>query len=157
MSAIRCYDEYGLAHLIDADSLNFTPAVYAVFIENGRILLLNHKQSNLYTPPGLLVPPQDLPDQAIRHYLRRLVGFTPALGALLLVEEQYRVLKGDGWQLAALYYEVKRPFTESIHLNEELEPLATLQWVDLEALVLSQFQFGYQAVMAGAARQRTRR
>lgn len=87
--------------------------------------------------------------QAVRHYFRRLVGFTPALGALLFVEDQYRWFDGRAWLVSALYYAVERPFTDSIHINETLEPEHTAVWVDLLELQRSQFLSGYKAVVAG--------
>jgi len=152
MSPIHCYDDNGQSHVVGAESLHFSPAVYGIFIENDRILLLSRGSTRLYTPPGCFLTPNEIPVQSIRHYFRRLVDITPVLGPLLFIEDQYRWLDGRAWQISALYYALERPFTASLHLNETLEPDHTPQWVDLFDLQRSQFLFGYKAVTAGASR-----
>jgi ADP-ribose pyrophosphatase YjhB (NUDIX family) len=149
MSTVHCYDDDGLVHEVSSDSLAFSPAVYGIFIENDRLLLLSRNSTSLYTPPGCLLQANEVPTQAVRHYFRRLVGFTPALGSLLFVEDQYRWFDGRAWLVSALYYAVERPFTDSIHINETLEPEHTAVWVDLLDLQRSQFQFGFKAATAG--------
>jgi ADP-ribose pyrophosphatase YjhB (NUDIX family) len=152
MSLIRCYDDAGQAHPVAAEALQFSPAVYGIFIENNaRVLLLSQPRSALYAPPGLLLAKDEQPTQAIRHYFRRLAGISPILGSLLLVEEQYRWLDGQGWRVAALYYGIKRPFSASIHLQPDTATGTVPEWVDLAALQRQQFQFGYKAIMAGIA------
>ncbi|MCB8984849.1 MAG: hypothetical protein H6659_13550 [Ardenticatenaceae bacterium] len=152
MSTIHCYDDDGQVHLVGAESLHFSPAVYGVFIENDRLLLLAHQGSGLYTPPGCILTPNESPAQAIRHYFRRLVDITPELGPLLFIEDQYRWLDGRPWQITALYYALARPFTASIGLNESVEADAPPRWVDLFDLQRSQFLFGFKAVTAGVSR-----
>lgn len=152
MSLTRCYDDDGRAYLVAAESLQFSPAVYGIFIENNRILLLRQAGAGLYTPPGLLLPDHEQPGQAIRRYFRRLTGMTPVLGSLLLVEEQYRWVTGQGWRLAVMYYALQRPFTATIHLNPETATGAAPEWVDLIDLQRRQFQFGFKAVAAGIGR-----
>lgn len=152
MSLMRCYDDDGQAHLAAVESLQFSPAVYGIFIENTRVLLLRQGPHGLYAPPGLLLPGHEQPGQALRHYFRRLTGLTPILGSLLLIEEQHRWLEGQGWRVAAMYYALQRPFTGSIHLNPDSATGAAPEWVELMALQRQQFQFGFQAVAAGIAR-----
>jgi ADP-ribose pyrophosphatase YjhB (NUDIX family) len=152
MSLTRCYDDDGRVYLVADESLQFSPAVFGIFInENDRILLLRQANTGLYIPPGLLVPEHETPGQAIRHYFRRLTGVSPILGALLLIQEQYRWLEGQGWRVAAMYYGVQRPFTASLHLNPEAVTGASPEWVELLTLQRSQFQFGFNAVSAGIA------
>lgn len=149
MSLTRCYDDDGQVYSVAAESLQFSPAVYGIFIENNRVLLLRRANAGLYAPPGLLLPDHEEPGEAIRHYFRRLTGVSPILGALLLIQEQYRWLEGQGWRVAAMYYGLQRPFTASLHLNSDAVAGASPEWVELLALQRSQFQFGFKAVSAG--------
>ncbi|MBK8986967.1 MAG: hypothetical protein IPM39_12970 [Chloroflexi bacterium] len=152
MSSVHCFDNDGLIHLAAADSLAFASAVYGIFVENDRLLLLSQKSTQLYAPPGCILTFHQVPTQAIRHYFRRLAAITPNLGPLLLLEDQYRWLDGRAWRIAAMYYAVSRPFTAAIYLNETLEPDATPTWIDPDALQRDQFLFGYKAVTAGISR-----
>lgn len=154
MSEIQCYDDDGQAHITAAESLQFSPAVYGIFIENDRLLLLSRKSTGLYAPPGCILTPNENPAQAIRHYFRRLANITPVLGPLLFIEDQCRWLDARAWQISALYYALERPFTASIHLNESVETEATPEWIDLFDLQRSRFQFGFKAVAAGVSRLR---
>lgn len=154
MSAIHCYDDDGQVHVVDAESLQFCPAVYGIFIENDRLLLLVQSKSRLFAPPGCLLTPNESPAQAIRHYFRRLVDITPELGPLLFLEDQYRWLDGRPWHISAMYYALARPFTASIRLNETMATDAAPEWVDLLDLERRQFLFGFKAVVAGVTRLR---
>lgn len=154
MSVVRCYDDEGTAHDVAVDSLGFSPAVYGIFIENERLLLLANGRTGLCAPPGCILTANEAPTQAIRHYFRRLTGITPQLGPLLLLEDQFRWLDGRAWRIAAMYFAVSRPFTASLHFDETLDPDITPQWVDLFDLQRNQFLFGLKAVVAGAARSR---
>jgi ADP-ribose pyrophosphatase YjhB (NUDIX family) len=153
MSVVCCYDEDGQLHLVAPDTLVFAPAVYGIFIEDQRILLLQ-QQNGLYAPPGRLVAFNESPNQVIRHYFRRLAEATLDLGPLLVVEEQYRWLNGRAHRITALYYGLERPSTASIRLNETLELPSRPLWVDLLTLQRHHFQFGFNAVMAGITHNR---
>lgn len=151
MSVVRCYDNDGQAHPVATEALQFSPAVYGIFIENSRILLLRHPRSGLYSLPGRLLMLHEQPTQAIHHYFRQLAGISPVVGSLLLMEEHYRWLNGQGWRVAVLYYGVQRPFSASFHLQPDTATGAIPEWADLTDLQRQQFLFGFQAVKAGSA------
>lgn len=135
-----------------SESFNFRPAVYGILIEYDQILLLRDPESQLFCPPGRIVAENEAPAQAVRHYFRRLAEMTPVLGPLLFVENQYRKENDTFWQLSVLYYAVERPSTASIRFAEDPEAKTQPEWVRLDSLDRTQFQFGYQAVQAGKLR-----
>ncbi len=154
MSVVCCYDDDGLPHVVAAESFLFAPAVYGIFIEDNRALLLEQQPRRLYAPPGCLLSANETPTQVIRHYFRRLTEATLDLGPLLLVEEQHRWLNGRAYRISALYYALERPSTASIHLNETMAPQTRPVWVDIFDLQRHHFQFGFRAVVAAVTHTR---
>ena len=148
MTTIQIFDEQGQAKVVSPEDLTFRPAVYGIFIEHDQILLLRNQETQLLFPPGRIVAENEEPTQAIRHYFRELADITPVLGPLLFIENQYRQEDTRFWQLSALYYSVERPSTASIRFSEDENPQNKPEWVQLDALQRSQFQFGYEAVQA---------
>lgn len=52
MTMIKCTSLYGKKKLISEDKLVFSPAVYAVIVNDGKILLLNTRHTGKYFFPG---------------------------------------------------------------------------------------------------------
>ena len=149
MSSIVCYDIYGNAVPVTAESITFRPAVYGIFIENEQILLQKQPQTDLWHPPGTMLSVSDTPTQVIRHHFRQIMGLTPAIGSLLFVEDQYFLdEERRAWKLSAMYYGLERPLSSATALAEAEENTQT-QWVPLADLQREQFQFGYEAIQAG--------
>ena len=149
---IQIFDAQGHAQAVSSKNLTFRPAVYGIFIEHDQVLLLRDRETQLLWPPGRIVAENESPTQAIRHYFRTLADITPLLGPLLFIENQYRQENGRSWQLSVLYYAVERPATASIRFPENEELPAQPEWVQLNSLDRTQFQFGYEAVQAGKLR-----
>jgi hypothetical protein len=149
---IHFLDANGRLQAAPSDSFTFRPAVYGILIEYDQILLLRDLESQLFCPPGRIVAENEAPAQAVRHYFRRLAEMTPVLGPLLFVENQYREENDTFWQLSVLYYAVERPSTASISFTEDPEAKTRPEWVRLDSLDRTRFQFGYEAVQAGKLR-----
>ncbi|WP_420629384.1 NUDIX domain-containing protein [Candidatus Leptofilum sp.] len=154
MATIVCYDIYGNAVPVAAESITFRPAVYGIYIENSQILLQKQPETGLWHPPGTMLTASDTPTQVIRQYFRQLVGLTPAIGSLLFVEDQYFLDEARrAWKLSAMYYGLERPLTTATALIETDETNPT-EWIPLANLQRDQFQFGYEAVQAGKLQQK---
>ena len=154
MATIVCYDIYGNAVPVAAESITFRPAVYGIFIENSQILLQKQPQTGLWHPPGTLLAASDTPTQVIRHYIRQIIGLTPGIGSLLFVEDQYFIdEERRAWKQSAMYYGLERPLSSATALTESEEASQT-EWVPLADLQREQFQFGYEAVQAGKIQQK---
>lgn len=147
MTMVQIFNAQGRAQTVAAKDLIFRPAVYGIFIELDQVLLLRDLETQLLSPPGRIVNENEEPTQAIRHYFRELAAITPDLGSLLFIETQYRQENDQAWKLSALYYAIERPSLASISFSEDttLQP----EWVPLNSLERTQFQFGYEAVQAG--------
>jgi ADP-ribose pyrophosphatase YjhB (NUDIX family) len=146
MMTIQIFDEQGQAKSVSSENLMFRPAVYGIFIEQDQILLLRDQATQLLFPPGRIVPENEEPAQAIRHYFRELADIAPILGPLLFIENQYRQEGEQAWQLSVLYYAIERPSTASIRFSEDEQTQP--EWLRLDELERAQFQFGYEAVQA---------
>lgn len=148
MTTIQIFNDQGQAKLVSSENLTFRPAVYGIFIEQDQILLLRNQETQLLLPPGRIVVENEEPAQAIRHYFLELADITPILGPLLFIENQYRQEDNRFWQLSTLYYSVERPSTASIRFSEDKNLHTQPEWLQLDTLQRSQFQFGYEAVQA---------
>lgn len=148
MTTIQFFDAQGHTYAVQSKNLTFRPAVYGILIEQNQILLLHDRNTGLFLIPGRMLDENEVPNLAIRTYFREWASITPQLGTLLFIENQYRQDADQSWQLSALYYEIKRPPLASITFlekNAHFQP----EWVQLDTLVRTQFQFGYEAVQAG--------
>lgn len=149
MTTVQIFDAHGYMQKVSSAELIFRPAVYGIFIEQDQILLLRNLETQLLLPPGRIVAENEEPGQAIRHYFRELANITPVVGSLLFIETQYQQEDNQSWQLSALYYAVERPSFASISFHNEESPQIQPEWLQLDSLERTQFQFGYEAVQAG--------
>jgi ADP-ribose pyrophosphatase YjhB (NUDIX family) len=49
---IECITHYGHKKLLPKDKLTFRPSVYAIIVDNGKVLLLNTRHTGRYSLPG---------------------------------------------------------------------------------------------------------
>lgn len=151
MNSICCYDIWSNPVQVSPDTIAFSPAVFGIMIEGGKVLLTRHPQTNLWHPPGCLLGLLETPLQAVRRHFLALTGFLPQMGPVIYVEDQYRVDEQDqAWHLSALYYALDRPLGHVIALSSEHGKHASL--VDIIELERSQMQFGFDAIRAGSMR-----
>lgn len=151
MGTIYCYDAWGKAVPISAQSIQFRPAVYGIFIEHDQVLLQRHPETNLWQPPGGVLQKHETPLQAVKYYFRQVSTAAPVVGPLLFVEDQYRLEEGQAWHLSVLYYALDRPPLTAASFVD-LDTAVQAQWVGLGHLQREQMQFGYEAVQAGQLR-----
>ena len=149
MNTVRCYDIYGNGTLTSLEEIEGGVAVYGVFIENGRVLLLHNSQNNLWQLPGGQLGADERPSRAVRHHLRHIMGILPELGNLLLLEDQYRMDEnGRGMRISAMYYALHRPAALAITLPDQEEELRP-EFIAINSLQHHHLQFGYHAIQTG--------
>lgn len=152
MSKTACFDVHGNIHQLPQEKVQFRPAVYGIFIEDGQILLLPHPQTGLLMPPGSMLTLFETPTQSIRQYFRQLIGIIPDLGPLLFVEDRFTLdEQKQGWHLSALYYALERPSTNTSPLAE-WEGAPRPEYIPLTNIKREDLQFGYEAIQAGRLR-----
>jgi len=149
MTTVQIFDAQGDSQTVSSEDLIFRPAVYGIYIELDQIFLLRNLKTQLLRPPGRIVAENEEPAQAIRHYFRELAEITPVLGSMLFMETQYRQENDQSWKLSALYYAIERPSLDSINFLEDKELQLQPEWLPLDRLNRTQFQFGYEAIQAG--------
>lgn len=149
MSTIVCYDPQGYPVPVAAATLTFSPAAYAVFIENNEILLLHNEQTGWLTWPGTMLPAGERPYHAVSRVYHLLTGIVPVVGPLLSMEDLYQIDgNGRAWHLTAMFYWLERPSATSFSLttiDTNLQP----QMLPVDYVQRSQLQFGYQVLQAG--------
>lgn len=156
MNVALGYNWQGEAVMIAAEGLKARPAVYGVFIENGRVLLRHHPPTNLYCLPGGIVEAHERIADALRHFFRQVTGIMPVVSGLLYAEERFYVDEAEcAWQLTTMYYALKRPST-LITALPEWEEESRAEFVPLEAITREQLLFGYDAIQAGRHRHQPR-
>ncbi len=148
MNTIRCYDNHGNGMFTATEIVSSAVAVYGVFIENGRVLLLHNNKNNLWQLPGGILLSGERPSRAVRHHLRQIMGIMPELGDLLLLEKQCRLdQNGRNTQLSVMYYALHRPAALAITFPEQEEELRP-EFIEIASLQHRQLQFGYNAIQA---------
>ena len=153
-SVTICYDLNGRAVPVDRDKLRFRPAVYGLFLDGEQILLVKHPITHLWHPPGGIVPEEETPAQAVRHFFRRVTGMTPRLGPLVFIEDQYRIDETEqAYHLSVLYYALSQPDATHAALSE-VEKSTPYAWLPLAELPRSALQLGYEAIHAARLWQR---
>lgn len=149
MATIICHDVHGKPTPVAAEALQFSPAVYGIFIENELVLLQKQPKSGLWQPPGRPLTAQDVPTQALRHLFRELTGVIPVVGPFFYIEDQFFLDEEQcPWHLSLMYYLVERPPVAAT----ALPAVATVQqpeWVPLAEISRAGMQFGYDAIQAG--------
>lgn len=152
MNTARCYDSDGNGTTIAASELEDRVAVYGVFIENGRVLLLRNQNNALWRLPGGLLAANERPSHAVRHHLRHIMGILPKLGDLLLLEDRFLLDEnGRGSRVSTLYYALRRPTALAATLPEQQYEDLQPEFIEIAGLQQGQLQFGYQAIHAGLA------
>lgn len=152
MTTVVCYDPHGQPVPVVASALTFCPAVYAVFIENNEILLLEDVQSGELSWPGGMLQVGERPYHTVSRIYHLLTGIVPLVGPLISMEDLYQVDgNGRAWQISAMFYWLERPSATSLSLtamNDNSQP----RMVPAVSIRRSQLQFGYQALQAAMRR-----
>jgi ADP-ribose pyrophosphatase YjhB (NUDIX family) len=141
-----CYNDAGEATAVPHAELQFRPAVYGLVLERGELLLIPHAETSGWRLPGGIMDPSETPEQALQARFREVMGITPTIERLLLVDERYYLdEQGQGWRLVDMFFKAQRPSTRTdsiVATEHESRP----QWVELAALQRSQLELGYTAV-----------
>ncbi len=148
MEGVLCADAHGILTRVAVEELKFSPAVYAIFIENNQILLQRNAGSYLWQPLGGLASPIETMEGALARHIRREVGVEAEIVSMLWGEEAYRIDAGNkAWHLSVFYYIVSRSARGRIRLD--LEEASRCEWRSIQLLRRERMQFGYDAMLAG--------
>lgn len=142
---VLCGDMYGQLVGVPRSEVAFRPAAYGLLIENGRVLLQKHPTTDLLHPPGGMVLAEETISETLRQHFRAATGITPQLGALLMVEQAWRVDRSQqGWSLGVMYYELERPSSGRASVVNFENP-ARPNWYAIADVAREQMQFGFEA------------
>lgn len=145
MGQVACVDDRGKLVLVPASGLQFGVSVHGLLIENDRILVRHHPATALWEPPGGLLAPGQTPEQGMRSLFRAQSGLICEVGSRLLLEEEHRLDgAGQAWQLAVIYFALRRSPGSTITLppSEDNRPA----WIRLRELSREGMYRGYDAI-----------
>ena len=140
-------DAHGRLQMVPSTSVDYSPAVCGVLVEEGRALLCIHPTSGFYQFPGGRVTDGQTVEQSVRQHFRAATGITPFVQDLLLVEEIFTLDEEDQpWRLSMMYYRLSRPPVGHLGLID-FENAAKPDWIVLKNLERSMMQFGFDALL----------
>lgn len=145
MSQVPCLTPAGELVLAPAEAITFGVAVYGILIENDRVLLRRHPETELWEPPGGPLVGRQAPEQGVRSLFRAQTGLVCDPVQRLLLESQHRLdEEGQAWELTVIYYQLERNRGSTITAPADgSEPPL---WVPLDELRRAEMQTGYDAV-----------
>ncbi|NTU98513.1 NUDIX domain-containing protein [Candidatus Falkowbacteria bacterium] len=134
---IECNSIKGGKVMIAEDKLVFRPSVYAVIVNEGRILMLNTKSNGKYFFPGGGQNIGETLPEALRREVREEVGLEIEIGKLIHFKEQffYYDPHDEAYHMLSFFYECKALTLDllsddSVDDEESEKP----RWVDLNEL-----------------------
>lgn len=145
MSQVPCLTAAGALALVPAGEVAFGVAVYGILVENGRVLLRRHPETEWWEPPGGLLVGRQAPEQGVRSLFRAQTGLVCDVVQRLLLESQHRVdEQGQAWELTVITYRLQRSrgSTITVPADGSEHPL----WIPLGELQRDQMQSGYDAI-----------
>ncbi|MFA6296246.1 MAG: NUDIX hydrolase [Patescibacteria group bacterium] len=143
-SLVKCTSLYGKKCLIDKKKIRNRVSVYAVIIDNGKILLTNSRNTNKLFLPGGEVENDETIDQALKRELREETGIKIKIKHFLNFKEVFFYYDpwDEGYHNFSFFYLCKpitKKLTEKyqVEFDESEKPV----WKKLSELKKKDFQF----------------
>jgi ADP-ribose pyrophosphatase YjhB (NUDIX family) len=149
MKRVSCLTGSGELFLVPAADLQYGVVVYGILIENQRVLLRRNPETGLWQPPGGHLVGRQAPEQGVRSLFRAQTGLVCDPGRRLFLESQHRIdSQGIAWELAVIYYDLKRHPGSMITLptGDGDQPV----WLPLDELEREACHTGYEAIQVAA-------
>lgn len=133
------------------------PAIYGILLENDQVLLQRNPETGLWQPPGQLLQPGQLPQQAISTAFQALLMFSPQAGPLVFMEEvRASTINGQPQHLTRLYYLLNRP-SGVLAAIQEISNRQDVQWTAIHDLRREKMHLGYAAIQVAWRRMHWKR
>jgi nucleoside triphosphatase len=145
---IKCQSIYENWVELPVEKLAFRPSVYAVVLNEGKVLLMINHSSGKYTFPGGGVEIGETLEHALRREMREETGLEVEIGALVHVQEHFFYYDpGDlAFHSFMFYYRCRIQQTEITPQQTEFDESEHPQWVALTGLKREQVQSSNQPV-----------
>lgn len=150
MKEIECITLSGQIKRIPVEKLIFRPAVYAILLQEQKILLLKMKATGKYHLPGGGVELGERNEAALRREILEETGIEIRVERLAHFEELFFYYDPSGRAYHGLhFYYLCEPLTNALVRDDQVEDGSTEcpRWVALDALKAEDFQHGGEDVL----------
>ena len=142
MSVIECVTLDGRKKMIPKDSLVLRPAVYAIVVYDGKVLLMKVRYTGKYHPPGGGISVGERIEDALKREIREETGIEVEIGRLARFEEMFFYYDPSGTAYHGLhFYYVCRPKTLALLDDTQVKDdvAGKPRWVDIQGLQAQDF------------------
>ncbi len=143
MSVVECITLDGRTKMIQKDSLLLRPAVYAIVVYDGRVLLMKMRHTGNYHPPGGGINVGERVEDALKREIREETGIEVEVGRFARFEELFFFYDPSETAYHGLYfYYVCRPKTIALLDDTQVKDDAAGEprWVNIQDLQAQDFQ-----------------
>jgi len=143
MSVVECITLNGRKKMVQKDSLVLRPAVYAIVVYDGKVLLMKMRHTGKYHPPGGGISVGERVEDALKREIREETGIEVKVGRFARFEELFFYYDPSGTAYHGLhFYYVCCPKTLELLDDTQVKDDAAgkPRWVDIEGLQAQDFQ-----------------
>ena len=142
-SVIECITLDGHKKMIQRDSLVLRPAVYAIMVRDGRVLLMKMRHTGKYHPPGGGISVGERMEDALKREIREETGIEVEVERFARFEELFFYYDPSGTAYHGLhFYYLCHPKTLTLLDDTQVKDDAAgkPRWVNIEGLQAQDFQ-----------------
>ena len=143
MSVVECITLDGRKKMIQKDSLVLRPAVYAIVVYDGKVLLMKMRHTGKYHPPGGGISVGERVEDALKREIREETGIEVEVGRFARFEELFFYYDPSGTAYHGLhFYYACRPKTLVLLDDTQVKDDAAgkPRWVNIQGLQAQDFQ-----------------
>jgi ADP-ribose pyrophosphatase YjhB (NUDIX family) len=143
MSVVECITLDGCKKMIQKSSLVLRPAVYAIVVHDGEVLLMKMLETGKYHPPGGGINVGERVEDALKREIREETGIEVEVVRFARFEELFFYYDPSGTAYHGLhFYYVCRPKTLGLLDDTQVkdEAAGKPRWVDIQGLQTQDFQ-----------------
>ena len=143
MSVVECITLDGRKKMIQKDGLVLRPAVYAIVVYDGKVLLMKMRHTGKYHPPGGGISVGERVEDALKREIQEETGIEVEVERFARFEELFFYYAPSGTAYHGLhFYYVCRPKTLALLDDTQVKDDAAgkPRWVNIQGLQAQDFQ-----------------
>ena len=141
---IECLSIYDNLTLVPKEKLTFRPAVYAIIVNDGKILLVHLRCRDKFCLPGGGVELGERVQEALRREVREETGIAIEIEQFAFFSERFLYLdpSDEAFHTLSLFF-VCRPETTKLISDDQVDDskVEKPRWIELDSLSPERFQF----------------